>query len=34
MPLMRQHIDLCPDCCEEYEALLHVVEEIEHKPRT
>lgn len=27
MPLMREHLDLCPDCCEEYEALLHVVEE-------
>jgi hypothetical protein len=33
MPLMREHIDLCPDCCEEYEALLHVVEETEHKPK-
>jgi len=26
MPLMRDHLDICPDCCEEYEALLHVVE--------
>jgi hypothetical protein len=22
MPLLREHFDLCPDCCEEYEALL------------
>ena len=26
MPLMREHLDVCPECCEEYEALLHVVE--------
>ncbi|HRQ23261.1 MAG TPA: hypothetical protein PLF42_07510 [Anaerolineales bacterium] len=25
-PLIREHLDLCPDCCEEYEALLAVVE--------
>jgi len=31
MPLMREHLDICPECCEEYEALLHVVEEIENK---
>jgi hypothetical protein len=29
MPLMREHLDVCPECCEEYEALLHVVEETE-----
>ena len=29
MPLMREHLDTCPDCCEEYEALLHVVTESE-----
>jgi hypothetical protein len=26
MPLIREHLDLCPDCCDEYEALLDVVE--------
>ena len=26
MPLLREHFDMCPDCCEEYEALLEVVE--------
>ena len=25
MPLIREHLDICPDCCEEYEALLTVV---------
>jgi hypothetical protein len=27
MPLLREHLDLCPDCCEEYEALLRVLEQ-------
>ena len=27
MPLIREHLDTCPECCEEYEALLHVVNE-------
>lgn len=31
MPLMREHLDICPDCCEEYEALLHVIEKTEQK---
>ncbi len=26
MPLLREHFDLCPDCCEEYETLLAVLE--------
>jgi len=26
MPLLREHFDLCPECCEEYEALLNVLE--------
>jgi len=26
MPLIREHLDICHDCCEEYEALLDVVE--------
>jgi hypothetical protein len=25
MPLLREHLDLCPDCCEEYEALLRAL---------
>lgn len=31
MPLIREHLDVCPGCCEEYEALLHVIEETEEK---
>ena len=27
MPLLKEHLDLCPDCCEEYETLLNVLEE-------
>jgi len=27
MPLLQEHFDLCPDCCEEYQALLRVMEE-------
>jgi hypothetical protein len=26
MPLLREHLDMCPECCEEYEALLDVLE--------
>jgi len=26
MPLIREHLDLCSDCCEEYEALLTILE--------
>ncbi len=26
MPLLREHFDLCPDCCEEYESLLAILE--------
>ncbi len=25
MPLLREHLDMCTDCCEEYEALLSAV---------
>lgn len=25
-PLIREHLDLCSECCEEYEALLAVIE--------
>ena len=27
MPLLKEHLDLCPDCCEEYETLLKVLDE-------
>ena len=26
MPLIREHLDICHECCEEYEALLDVLE--------
>jgi len=26
MPLVREHLDLCPECCEEYEDLLDILE--------
>jgi hypothetical protein len=26
MPLVREHLDMCTDCCEEYEALLDILE--------
>ena len=25
MPVIREHLDMCPECCEEYEALLDVL---------
>lgn len=28
MPLIREHLDICHECCEEYEALLDVVEKV------
>lgn len=31
MPLIREHLDICNECLEEYEALLKVVEEAEAK---
>jgi hypothetical protein len=31
MPLIREHLDICPDCCEEYEALLTVLENTQEK---
>jgi len=27
MPLIREHLDICNECCEEYEALLDVIEQ-------
>ena len=26
MPLIQEHIDMCPDCCDEYQALLDILE--------
>lgn len=26
MPLIREHLDICSECCEEYQALLDVLE--------
>ena len=26
MPLIREHLDICSECCEEYEVLLDVIE--------
>jgi hypothetical protein len=26
MPLIHAHLDICPECCEEYEALLDIIE--------
>ncbi len=26
MPLVQEHLDMCSDCCDEYEALLSVLE--------
>lgn len=25
-PLIQEHLDMCPECCEEYEALLTILE--------
>ena len=26
MPLIQEHLDMCPECCDEYDALLAVLE--------
>jgi len=31
MPLLREHLDMCSDCCDEYEALLKVIEKSSEK---
>ena len=31
MPLLREHFDICPDCCDEYEALLSALEQSAQK---
>ncbi len=32
MPLLREHLDMCPECCEEYEALLDILEKSAKDP--
>ena len=34
MPLIREHLDVCPECCEEYETLLHVIEGADEQKTT
>jgi len=34
MPLIREHLDTCSDCCEEYETLLNVVEKTDDNKMT
>jgi len=31
MPLIREHLDLCSHCCDEYEALLAVLENLKEE---
>jgi len=31
MPLIREHLDMCSHCCDEYEALLAVLENIKEE---
>ena len=31
MPILREHLDVCPECCEEYEALLEVLNKSSRK---
>lgn len=31
MPVIREHLDMCPECCEEYEALLDVLSQSQKK---
>jgi hypothetical protein len=31
MPLLKEHLEICSDCCEEYEALLTVLEKTTNK---
>ncbi|HSL46607.1 MAG TPA: hypothetical protein VK897_24445 [Anaerolineales bacterium] len=31
MPLVREHLDMCSECCEEYEALLDILEKTSEK---
>ncbi len=31
MPLLKEHLDICQDCCDEYEALLNVIDKTGEK---
>jgi hypothetical protein len=33
MPLIQEHIDMCAECCDEYEALLDVLEHTEEEEK-
>lgn len=33
MPLIRDHLDTCPDCCEEFEVLLDVIEKTDEEQK-
>lgn len=33
MPLIREHLDTCSECCDEYEALLDVVEKMDQEQK-
>lgn len=33
MPLIREHLDICQECCDEYEALLDVVQKMEDEQK-
>jgi hypothetical protein len=33
MPVIREHLDVCPECCEEYEALLSVLNHLEEEKK-
>ena len=33
MPLIREHLDICQECCEEYEVLLDVMEKTEEEQK-
>jgi hypothetical protein len=33
MPVIREHLDMCPECCEEYEALLDVLSQSQKKEK-
>ena len=33
MPVIREHLDKCPECCEEYEALLDVLSKSEENKK-
>jgi hypothetical protein len=33
MPVIREHLDVCPECCEEYETLLNVINHLEEERR-